>query len=139
MKDFDGVFFSFFALRCNAGYDLLIREVFKSHNDATQSAEFLWKSDQLVAETSTRQHTTLTTERHPWPRRDFDGVKKDKFFEILQNKNIPNLLLKSTIEIYSENKIKEKKNNQFSEEHTINHGGGIGYPFITHSIQRLRA
>ena len=112
----------------NAGYGLLIHEVFKSHDDAPQSAELLWTSDQLVAETSTRQHITLTTDRHPWPRRDFDGVKRDKLFEILQNKNSPNLLLKSIIEIYPGNKIKEKKNNRFSEEHTINHGGRLGCP-----------
>ena len=86
-------FLSFFLpppVRPNAGYGLLILEVFKSHDDATQSAELLWTSDQRVAETSTRQHTTLTTERHPWPRRDFDGVKeinclkyyKTKIFQI---------------------------------------------------------
>ena len=27
-----------------------------------------WTSDQLVADTSARQHTTLTTEKHPCPR-----------------------------------------------------------------------
>jgi hypothetical protein len=31
----------------------------------------------------------------------FDKVKREKLFEILQSKNIPNLLLKSIIEIYS--------------------------------------
>jgi hypothetical protein len=30
----------------------------------------LWTSDQLVAETSTWQNTTLTTDKHPWPRWD---------------------------------------------------------------------
>jgi len=49
-------------------------------------------------------------------------------FEILQNKNSFNLLLKSIIEIYNGKNIKEKKNNQFSEEHTINHGGRLGCP-----------
>jgi len=49
-------------------------------------------------------------------------------FEILQNKNSPNLLLKSIIEIYPGNKIKEKKNSQFSEEQTINHGGRLSCP-----------
>jgi len=96
--------FFFVALRSKANYILLIREVFKSHNDTTQSAELPWTSDQLVAETSTRQHTSLTTDRHPWPRRDFDGVKRDILFEILQNKNSPNLLLKSIIEVYPGNK-----------------------------------
>ena len=41
-----------------------------THNDALQSVGLLWTSDQLVAETSTLQHTTLTTERHPCPRWD---------------------------------------------------------------------
>ena len=33
----------------------------------TQSVGLLWTSDQLVAETSTWQHTTLTTDKHPCP------------------------------------------------------------------------
>ena len=33
-----------------------------THNDAPQSVGLLWASDQLVAETSTWQHTTLTTD-----------------------------------------------------------------------------
>ena len=41
-----------------------------SHNDASQLVGLLWTSDQLVAETSTWQHTTLTTDKHPCPRRD---------------------------------------------------------------------
>ena len=41
-----------------------------THNDAPLSAGLLWTSDQLVAETSTRQHTTLTTDRDPCPRWD---------------------------------------------------------------------
>jgi len=36
-----------------------------THKDASQSIELLWTSDQLVAETSTWQHTTLTTDKHP--------------------------------------------------------------------------
>ena len=40
-----------------------------THNDAPQSVGLLWTSDQLVAETSTWQHTTLTTNKHPCPRR----------------------------------------------------------------------
>jgi len=46
----------------------------------------------------------------------FDKVKRDKLFEILQNKNIPNILLKSIVEIYSGNKIKVTINNQLSEK-----------------------
>ena len=39
-------------------------------NDAPQSVGLLWTSDQPVAETSTWQHTALTTDRHPCPRWD---------------------------------------------------------------------
>ena len=41
-----------------------------THNDAPQSVGLLWTSDELVAETSTWQHTTLTTDKHPCPRWD---------------------------------------------------------------------
>jgi hypothetical protein len=41
-----------------------------THNDAPQSVEPLWTSDQLVAENSTWQHTTLTTDQYPCPRWD---------------------------------------------------------------------
>jgi len=34
----------------------------------THSVRLLWTNDQLVAETSTWQHTTLTTNRHPCTR-----------------------------------------------------------------------
>ena len=37
---------------------------------APQSVGLLWTRDQLIAETSTWQHTTLTTNRHPCPWRD---------------------------------------------------------------------
>jgi len=38
-----------------------------THNDAPQSVGHLWTSDQSVAETSTWQNTTLTTDKHPCP------------------------------------------------------------------------
>jgi len=38
-----------------------------THNDAPQSVGLLWTSDQLVAETSTWQHTTPTTDKHSCP------------------------------------------------------------------------
>jgi hypothetical protein len=41
-----------------------------THNDAPQSVGLLWTSDQLVAETSTRQHTTYTADKHSCPRWD---------------------------------------------------------------------
>jgi len=50
------------------GHGLLIHEVSRSQNEAIQSVGLLWTSDQLVTETSTWQHTTLTTDRHPCPR-----------------------------------------------------------------------
>jgi len=36
----------------------------------TESVGLPWKSDQLVAETSVSQHTTLTTDKHPCLRWD---------------------------------------------------------------------
>ena len=41
-----------------------------AQREAPQSVGLLWTSDQLVAETSTWQHTTLTTNKHPCPKRD---------------------------------------------------------------------
>jgi len=53
------------------GQGLLILEVSRSHNDAPQSVGLLWTSNQLVAETSTWQHKTLTT-THPFLRVIFE-------------------------------------------------------------------
>ena len=39
------------------------------YTNASESVGLLWKSDQLVAETSTWQRTTLTRDWHPCPRR----------------------------------------------------------------------
>jgi hypothetical protein len=39
-----------------------------THNDALHSIGLLWTRDQLVAETSTLRHTTLTADKHPCPR-----------------------------------------------------------------------
>jgi hypothetical protein len=41
-----------------------------THNDAPQSVGLLWTSNQLVAETSTWQHPTLTKNKHLCPRWD---------------------------------------------------------------------
>jgi len=67
----------FFSLRHNplwicihsplAGFSLLFRGFLITHNDATHSVGLLWTSDQFVAENSTWQHTTLTTDKRPWP------------------------------------------------------------------------
>jgi len=51
-------FLSSLALRPNAGYIFLIHEIYRSHT-MTHHA-LVWTSDQLFAETSTWQHTTLT-------------------------------------------------------------------------------
>jgi len=45
------------------------RGLYITTNDAPQSVGLLWTRDQFVTETSTWQHTALTTVRHPWPRR----------------------------------------------------------------------
>jgi len=52
------------------GHGLLIVQASPSHSDTQQSVRILWTSDQPVAETSTSQHTTLTADRPPCPRRD---------------------------------------------------------------------
>jgi hypothetical protein len=62
----------------------------------------------------------------------FDRVNRNKMFKTLQSKNIPNLLLKSIIEIYSGNKIKDR---QLPEEHTITHTYNYKVTLIT--IQHL--
>jgi len=41
-----------------------------TRKDASQSVGLLWTRDQCVTETSTWQHTTLNTDRHPCPRWD---------------------------------------------------------------------
>jgi len=63
------IFFFFFGRDSPpVGQGLLILKVSTSHtNDAPQSAGLLWTSDQLVAETSTWQHATLKTDKHPCP------------------------------------------------------------------------
>jgi len=52
------------------GQGLLIVEALWSHTNTPLLAGLLWTSDQPIAETSTWQHTTLTTDRHPCPRWD---------------------------------------------------------------------
>jgi hypothetical protein len=59
------------------GLGLLVSSRFHghTHSDTPQSVGLLWTRDQLVAETSTWQHTTLTTDRYPCPRRFFLSVR----------------------------------------------------------------
>jgi len=70
MANVENFFGGAMALRPNEGHGLLILEVSRSHTDAPQSVGLLWTSDQVVAETSTCQHTTLTADKHPYPRWD---------------------------------------------------------------------
>jgi hypothetical protein len=46
---------------------LIFRGFTITHSDTPHSVGLLCTRDQLVAETSTWQHTTLTTDRHPCP------------------------------------------------------------------------
>jgi hypothetical protein len=48
------------------GLGLLIIETSRSHSDTQHTVGLLWTSDQPDAGTSTWQHTTLTTDRHPF-------------------------------------------------------------------------
>jgi len=52
------------------GRGLLFVEVSRSHSDAPHSVGLLWTSDQPNAQTSSWQHTALTTDRQQCPRRD---------------------------------------------------------------------
>jgi hypothetical protein len=55
----------FLTLQPSAGYGLPVTRGFLiTHNDALQSVEPFWTSDQLVAETSTWQHHTQQTNTH---------------------------------------------------------------------------
>jgi len=55
------------------GQDHLIFEAPGSHSDTPHSVGLLWTSDQPEAETSIWQHTTVTRDRHPCPRRDLNS------------------------------------------------------------------
>jgi hypothetical protein len=48
----------------------LLYDVPQSYSDTPHSLGLLWTSDRPVAESSTLQHTTLTRDRHPSPRRN---------------------------------------------------------------------
>jgi hypothetical protein len=65
MRDKDNYFFSMAQQPAMGRGPPHYREFTSTHNDAPQSVGLLWTSDQLEAETSTRQHTTLTTDRYP--------------------------------------------------------------------------
>jgi hypothetical protein len=65
-----GCFILFMARQPLVGQGPLIIEASRSHSDTPHSVGLLLTSDQPDAETSTWQHTTLTTDRHPCPRWD---------------------------------------------------------------------
>ena len=70
--------FVFGAKAAPVGQGLLIHEVSRSHVTTHRSVGLLWTSDQPAAETSTWQHTTLKTDRHPCPRWDYiSGTNKN--------------------------------------------------------------
>ena len=60
------------------GQDLLIIEASQSHSEAPHSVGPLWTSDQPGAETSTWEHTTLTRQRRPCPRRDYNPQSQQR-------------------------------------------------------------
>jgi len=60
--------FLFFGATNPSGPGLPNSRGFWITNDAPKSAELLWTGDQPVPATSTWQHTTLTTDKHPCPQ-----------------------------------------------------------------------
>jgi hypothetical protein len=66
------VFLFYYAATAPVGQGLLIVEDSWSHSDTPHSVGLLWTSDQTDVETSTWQHTTLTTDRHPCPHLGFE-------------------------------------------------------------------
>jgi hypothetical protein len=52
------------------GQGLLIIEASRLHSDTPHSVVHIWTSGQPYRENFTWQHTTLTREKRPWPRRD---------------------------------------------------------------------
>jgi len=53
-----------------AGRGLIFIEVSRSHSGTPHTVGLLWTSDQPDAQISICQHTTITTDRPPCPRRD---------------------------------------------------------------------
>jgi len=56
------------------GQGLLIAEASRTHSDTSHSVGLLWTIDQPDADPSTRQHTTLTRDRHPYHLRNSNPV-----------------------------------------------------------------
>jgi hypothetical protein len=62
--------FFYYKSTISSGCGIFIIEASPSHSDTPYSIGLRWASDQPNAETSTWQHTTLTTDWHPCPRWD---------------------------------------------------------------------
>jgi hypothetical protein len=60
-------YYFFCGVAFQPGHGLFILEVSRSHLNTPLSVGFLWMSVQLVAETTTWQHISLTTEKHSCP------------------------------------------------------------------------
>ena len=95
-----------------------------THNDTPQSVGLLWMSDQLITETSTWQHTTLTTERNPCPRRD--SKPRPQTYELdcaaTGTNTSANLLLTNVLYTTSHHphcKAVVKKNSVHCNSHTV--------------------
>jgi hypothetical protein len=63
-------FFSPLAQQPPVGQGFFTVKASRSHSDTPHSVGLLWASDQPDVEPSTWQHTTLTRDRHPSPKRD---------------------------------------------------------------------
>ena len=62
--------FFFYGAPAPRGSGSPIVEASRSHSYTPHPLGLLWTNDQLNAETCTRQHTTLSRDRHLWHRRD---------------------------------------------------------------------
>jgi hypothetical protein len=60
----------FYGSTALVGLGLLFVEVLSWNSDTIHSVSLLWTSDWTLADTSTSQHTTLTRDKHPCPRRN---------------------------------------------------------------------
>jgi hypothetical protein len=58
----------------------------------------------------------------------FDKVKRQKHFNILKEKNIPNLVLENVLEIYTNNTMRIKISSNTTEERVIYQGVRQGCP-----------
>jgi len=59
----------FFLWRCGPTR-YMASPLFRLLDHTQRRTTLLWTTDRLVAETSTKQHTTLKRDKHPWRRWD---------------------------------------------------------------------